>query len=422
MITVAILGVGARGGFTYGRYMNTCKDKFKIVALCDKNPEKLGKYSDMFNVGKDACYMDEDTFFQEKHSDLLVVASLDNDHVRHAIKALELGYNILLEKPISVSEDECDELLAKAKASKGKILVCHVLRYTAMMRKVKQLLDSGIIGKLVMLDQTEQIEYWHMAHSYVRGNWRREDETSPILLAKSCHDLDLIQYFVGSKCKDVSSSGSLAWFKEENAPEGAAKRCLDCKYKDECCYSAEKLYVNRWLDSGRPQDWPYNVITDRYITEDVLFDALKTGPYGRCVYYCDNDVYDHQHVEMNFENGVHAVLKMVAFTWDWGRQIKMYGSLGNILLDQGKDIIEIKIFGKPSKTLKISELMNLEGDTLGHGGGDKVMIDELYDALVNGTYGEGETSLENSIESHKIAFAADRSAKNGGVLETIRRN
>ena len=209
MITVSILGVGARGGFTYGKYMNMCKDKYKIVSLCDKNQDKLDKYSAMFGIGKDQCFLKEEEFFSEKRSDLLVIATLDEDHVRHALKALELGYNILLEKPLTADENECRKLVDAEKKSKGRIFVCHVLRYTAMIKKMKELLDSGIIGKLVLIDHTEQIEYWHMAHSYVRGNWRKEEETSPILLAKCCHDLDLIQYFADSKCNSVSSIGSL---------------------------------------------------------------------------------------------------------------------------------------------------------------------------------------------------------------------
>ena len=421
MITVSILGVGARGGFTYGRYMNMCKDKYKIVSLCDKNQDKLDKYSAMFGIGKDQCFLNEEEFFSEKRSDLLVIATLDEDHVRHALKALELGYNILLEKPLTADENECRKLVEAEKKSKGRIFVCHVLRYTAMIKKMKELLDSGIIGKLVLIDHTEQIEYWHMAHSYVRGNWRKEEETSPILLAKCCHDLDLIQYFADSKCNSVSSIGSLVWFKSENAPTNASERCLSCIYQDDCCYSAKRLYIDRWKDSGCPQDWPYNVITDKICSEETLREALENGPYGRCVYHCDNDVYDHQVVNMEFENGVHAVLKMVAFTWDWGRQIKLYGSLGDIILDQGKDIIEVKVFGKPSETIRISELTS-HSDILGHGGGDQGLVDALYDALT-GQGGECyETSLDNSVESHYIAFAADRSAKKGGTLERIKRD
>lgn len=421
MITVSILGVGARGGFVYGKYMNMCKDKFRIVSLCDKNPDKLHKYAAMFGVSQENCFLDEAQFFSEKRSELLVIATLDEDHVRHALKALELGYNILLEKPVTAVKSECGQLVEAEKKSKSKIFVCHVLRYTAMIKKMKELLDSGAIGKLVMIDHTEQIEYWHMAHSYVRGNWRKAEETSPILLAKCCHDLDLIQYFAGSRCKTVSSIGSLAWFKSENAPQGAAQRCLDCRYINDCCYSAKRLYIDRWKEKGKPQEWPFNVITDELVTEESLHKALKEGPYGRCVYHCDNDVYDHQIVEMEFENGVHAVLKMVAYTWDWGRQIKLYGSLGDIILDQGKDIIELKVFGKPVQTFRIAELAE-HADVLGHGGGDQGLIDALYDALTGQGNECDETSLENSVESHYIAFAADSSAEKGGALETVTRD
>ncbi len=421
MITVSILGCGARGGFTYGKYMHTLKDKYKIVALCDKNPDKIKKYSEMFGISAENCYADEDEFFKERRSDLLIVSTLDTQHVGHALKALKLDYNILLEKPISPIEEECDALLEAEKKSKGKILVCHVLRYTAMIRKMKELLDSGVIGKLIDIDHTERVQYWHLAHSYVRGNWRREDEASPILMAKSCHDLDLLQYFVGSKCKSVSSMGSLAWFKEENAPEGAAKRCVDCKYQDECPYSAKTFYVDNWIKNGKPQAWPYNVPVDEFLTEENLNQAIKEGPYGRCVYHCDNDVYDHQVATLTFENGVHAILRVEGLTYGWGRQILFHGSLGNIYMDQELDTIQVKVYGKPVETIKIADLMKGTADNLGHGGGDVVMCNELYDMITDGTLGTGETSLEASIESHKIAFAADRSAKEGGTLQTIAR-
>lgn len=421
MITVSIIGVGARGGFVYGKYMNTLKDKFKIVALCDKNMDKINKYAPEFGVEAENCFTDEKEFFEKKRSDLLVIATLDDQHVRHGLLALKLGYNILMEKPISASEKECDELLKASKESKGKILVCHVLRYTAMIRKMKELLDSGAIGKLIYIDHTEQVEYWHMSHSYVRGNWRREEDTSPILLAKCCHDLDLIQYFAGSPCKTVASQGSLAWFKKENAPEGASKRCLDCKYVDSCPYSAKNIYYKRFVEQNHPQLWPYNVLTDKFITEEELLKCLKEGPYGRCVYYCDNDVYDNQHVEMTFENGVKAVLKMLAFTHTWGRHITLYGSLGEIILTQEEDTIQLALFNQPVKTFKISELVDNSKDNFGHGGGDVVMMNELYDMLSNDTCGCGETSLEKSIESHKIAFAADRSAQEFGTLQYIKR-
>ncbi len=422
MITVSILGLGSRGGFTYGNYMNKLKDKYSIVSICDLKQAKLDKYAKDFAVEKENCFLDENEFFKQKRSDLLIIATQDADHVRHALKALELGYHILLEKPISASESECDALLKAERQSKGKILVCHVLRYTVMIRKVKELLDSGVIGKLIYIDHTERIGYWHMAHSYVRGNWRKSSETSPILMAKCCHDLDLIQYFAGSRCKTVSSQGSLSWFKKENAPKDSADRCVLCKYADDCPYSAKRFYITDWIKYDKPQDWPYNVLVDDFLTEENLMEALKNGPYGRCVYRSDNDVFDNQHVELCFENDVRAVLKMQAFTHKGGREIILYGSLGQIKLDEQLDSIDLMVFGKEVERFKISEMVDLSNDSFGHGGGDAVMVNELYDMLTNGTMGTGETSLEKSIESHKIAFSAEISAKEGGTVQYLKRD
>ena len=207
MVTVAILGTGNRGALVYGKYMFSQPDRFKIVALCDPNEEKLKVTATMFNVEKENIFTNEVEFLKQKRADLLVIASLDQDHVRQAKKAIDLGYHILLEKPISAKKEEFLDLLNSAKNYDKEIMVCHVLRYATQIEKVKEILNSGKIGKLVMIDHIEQVAYWHQAHSFVRGNWRISEETAPMIMAKSCHDMDLLQYFADSKCKTISSYG-----------------------------------------------------------------------------------------------------------------------------------------------------------------------------------------------------------------------
>ena len=251
IISISIIGVGARGGEAYGRYIHDSKDKFKIVSLCDVNEVRLEKYGKIFEVPQEERFLDEDEFFAKKRSDVLLISTMDRLHVRQAVKALDLGYDLVLEKPISDNVEELRMLTEKARKKGRMVMVCHVLRYSVMISKLKKLLDEGAIGRLISMDQTENVCFWHQAHSFVRGNWRNREQTTPMIMQKCCHDLDLIQYFIGAKCHSVSSMGALSYFKEENRPEGAADRCLDCKYKTDCKYSAYRIYIENWLSSGK---------------------------------------------------------------------------------------------------------------------------------------------------------------------------
>ena len=272
ILSVAIIGCGSRGSETYGRLVNDRKGEFKIVALCDISKEKLDKYQKEFNVDINNTFLNEDEFFKEKRADVLFICTLDKDHVRQAIKGLELGYHILLEKPITSNLDECYKLLEAKKKSGKEVIVCHVLRYAKAFLKVKELIDNGEIGNLVLIQALEQVGWFHQAHSYARGNWRNTIETAPMILAKCCHDLDLLQYYANSRCKSVSSIGSLTFFKKENMPIDASNRCINCKYVDTCPYSAKVIYIDGWKKKGSPANsWPFNVITNEYpLTEKAL--------------------------------------------------------------------------------------------------------------------------------------------------------
>ena len=414
IFTVSIIGVGARGGEAYGRYIATLTDKFKIVSLCDPNAERLKKYGDAFFVPESGRFADEDDFFREKRSDVLFICTLDKMHIRMAKRGLALGYDIVLEKPITDDAKELASLVETAKKRGRTVMVCHVLRYTVAMRKLKELLDAGEIGRLVSIDQTENVGSWHAAHSYVRGNWRRSEETSPMIMAKCCHDLDLLQYFAGARCESLSSMGSLFYFKKENRPDGAAERCMDCRLIETCPYSAKKVYIDLWRELGCPENaWPMNVVTDALpLTEEKLFKALETSPYGRCVFACDNNVVDNQTTIMQFENGMIATLKMEAFVKYGGRHIRFFGSDGELEFRGHENKIYLrKYFGENQEW----ELTKLTNDLEGHGGGDHRMIDALYEILSEGKR-DADTSIEQSAESHYMAIAAEESRLLGGEL------
>lgn len=413
--TVAIIGVGSRGGDAYGSIMMTRKDEFEIVALCDKKPERLEVFGEKFGVEKENRFIDEEEFFQKRRADLLIIATLDGDHIRHCLAAFELGYDVMCEKPITDDRDECLQLLEAQKRHGNKVLVCHVLRYAPAFLKVAELLEQNEIGRLVLIEALERVGFWHQAHSYVRGNWRRRADTTPMILAKCCHDLDLIQFYANSRCKSVSSVGDLTYFTKENAPEGAAKRCSECSCAGTCPLDAKRVYMDSWEYWNRKEDtWPQNVLVTAPITEAKLKKAIEEGPYGRCAFDCDNDVVDHQITQMTFENGVKATLTMTGFTARGGRRMSFYGTNGEIILDEAESTIRVQQFGKQPYTISLKDLT--EGG-FGHGGGDSRIIENLY--LVLSGKEESRTSLASSIESHLIGICAEESRLQGGKLISI---
>ena len=419
ILTVAVIGCGGRGK-CYSSWMKKMSDKYKITALCDISPAKLEFSSKTYEVPKENCFLSVEEFFKEKRADLLVIGTPDLEHVWQCVKALELGYHILLEKPISPKKEELYELLEAQRKYNKIILVCHVLRYAPAFRKVKEILDSGVIGELRNVETLEQVAFWHQAHSFVRGNWRNDNYAAPMIMQKCCHDLDLIQYYVGDKCKTVYSVGSLSYFKPECKPKDAADNCSKCKYEHTCPYSAEFSYITRWKEKGSPANlWPFNMITDDYpLTEEKLRKAYAEGPFGRCVFACDNNVVDNQQVLMTFENGVTVSHTMTAFTKGSGRIMTFHGTLGEIQFaeDNGNTTIKVLVY---TKEPIIYNSNDLEKDTagFGHGGGDYFLCDQLYDMITGNA--SASTTLEASIESHLIALAAEESRKSGKAVDII---
>lgn len=422
-ITVAIAGCGGRGLDTYAAVAKQIPHKMKIVAAADCLPNRLQKAKIQYDLEEKNCFSSVERMMEEeKLADVVFICTQDRQHVGHAILAIKKGYHILLEKPVSPSVEECTELLLMAKEYNRYIVVCHVLRYTPFYREVKRIIDSKEIGEIVSVQALENVGYWHMAHSYVRGNWRSSKETSPMILAKCCHDLDILIWLLGQSCEKVSSFGNTFLFKPENAPKGSSKRCTeDCKAKENCPYDAEKIYLTN-SETGVTYgnvNWPCNVL-ELYPTEENIKRAIETGPYGRCVYYCDNDTVDHQIVNMEMENGATISLTMCAFTSKGHRYLKVMGTMGDIEADMGKNTIEVTVFGEKPQIIDVSKLSD---DFSGHGGGDSQMVREFIDFLINEDKEKPLSGLEVSLESHYVAFAAEQSRKENGkgiIMSTLR--
>ena len=223
-----------------------------------------------------------------KIADVLINCTQDRMHTESTLAALDAGYDVLLEKPMSPILHE-NVRLVQAAEDRGRVLqICHVLRYTPYFQKIREIVQSGRLGRVISVDHRENLIYWHMAHSFVRGNWRNLAESAPMILAKCCHDLDILYWILRQPVVSLNSFGSLTWFKPENAPPGATMRCLDgCPAADTCKYYAPHIYIDIGSEFARAA-----VTFDR--SDAGVLEALRTGPYGKCVYHTDNDVVDHQ--------------------------------------------------------------------------------------------------------------------------------
>ena len=417
-ISVVIIGLGSRGKNAYGTELLTLQDRAVVTAVAEADEERLKIGGDEHNVPEERRFRSaEELFSQPKLADAALICTQDRQHVRHAVMALRKGYDVMMEKPVSPFLSELQEIVRVAREENRRVVVCHVLRYTPFFQTIKQTIDSGRLGRIINIQALENVRYWHQAHSFVRGNWRNSDTSSPMILAKCCHDLDYLIWLSGSRCERVSSFGSLSYFKPENAPKGAAARCMDgCAAKETCPYDAEKIYLTN-PETGVMHgytEWPIDILAE-HPTEETIREAVRTGPYGRCVFACDNNVVDNQVVNIQMENGAALSLMMTAFTSFGGRTIKVLGTLGDLWGDMHYNQIRICEFGKEPE---IIDLGHIERDFAGHGGGDRGLLLSFLDFMEGKPADNTITTLETSVESHLAALAAEESRlKNGLPIE-----
>lgn len=413
--TFLVLGAGSRGNI-YAGYLADHPDEGRVVGVAEHQPVRREAFVARHGLPTDRVFATwADAFEQPRLADAVIIATQDADHVAAALAAIAKGYHILLEKPIAPTEAETRAVIEAAEAAGVFLAVCHVLRYTPHTIALRRLLDEGAIGTLHSIEHLEPVGFWHQAHSFVRGNWRNEAESSPMLLAKSCHDLDWLLAVAGRPCERITSFGSLSHFTRANQPEGAADRCLQCPAHIErsCPYSAPRFYLGA-LDRGLI-DWPVSVITSDP-TRDGVLEALENGPYGRCVYACDNDVVDHQVVSMEFAGGLTATFTMTAFTTMRGRNTRLFGSHGEITTDSR--VITIDDFRTGERRVIDTEVEADTGAAGGHGGGDGGLISAFAAALRLGDRSLVSSVAGESLRSHLMVFAAER-ARRQGTVETV---
>lgn len=405
---IVLIGAGQRGRI----YADAAVQRglAEIAAVAEPDASRREDARRALGIPAPMCFESSDRLFAlGKIADAAVIASMDRDHFDQAMKALDLGYDILLEKPISPDPAECLAIARKAQALGRTVVVCHVLRYTPFFSTLKQILDSGELGRIVSIQHNENIGNFHIAHSFVRGNWRRADLTSPLILQKSCHDMDILTWLAGSDAQSIVSFGDLRYFRPENAPEGAALRCCDCPYIETCHYSAYRAYL------PVRGAWPATVVCQDQ-SEEGLRAALRESPYGRCVFHCDNDVCDNQVALIRFKNGITVSFHLSGFTDRMCRTIKIMCEKGEIRGHDGENILEVIPFASNQVDQTEKRVIRTQIPTGGHGGGDYGLLEDFF-RILNDPDHDSRSSVARSIESHILSCAAEESRLTQAVVD-----
>lgn len=403
---LVVFGLGARGNI-YATFAKKYPEKFELVAIIENAPQRIENAKTKYPGAR--LFANYKDFLAENiEADIVAVATQDEDHKEHAIAMMEAGYDLLLEKPIANNKADCEAIYEASKQYNRKVVVCHVLRYTPFYSTVKRIIDSGKLGEVITIHASENVGYYHQAHSFVRGPWRNKALSSPMILAKCCHDMDILRYLMGADCESVNSYGELSYFTQEHAPQGATKYCSDCPHKD-CIYKAQTLYLSDISRSFAAY------FTSKELTEENILADLKGTQYDKCVYQTDNDVVDHQVTIMCFKKGKSACHTMTAFSRKCYRDLKVYGTKAELVGVVEDNEIEIRYFGGEVEKITV----DVTGANVGgHMGGDHFMMESLHKAL-NGEPAEGITYLDVSIESHLMSFAAEESRLNNGKTAQI---
>jgi predicted dehydrogenase len=411
-IEAVLVGAGNRGYEAYGPYALEHPEQIRFTCVVEPHEGRRRRFAGAHGIPPERQFATwQDLYARGQLAEALVNCTLDRMHLESTLPALELGYEVLLEKPMANTLEGNVRLVQVAEERGRLLMICHVLRYTAFFSTLHQIIASGRLGRIVTVEHRENVVCWHMAHSFVRGNWRDSRVESPMILAKCCHDMDILYWNLGP-VRRLGSFGSLIHYRPENAPPGAPERCTDgCPAADECPWYAPRLYLHDHTG------WPVSVISED-LSQEARRRALETGPYGRCVYRCDNDVVDHQTVNLEFKSGASGTLFMHGHSHEDGRTMRYDGTRATL---RGRFGFGNSIEIHDHLTGRVEEIDpsagGLQASGSGHGGGDGGLMAAFVRALRPGQGGvEGLTTCRESLESHLMAFAAEEARVEGGIV------
>ncbi len=413
-LTAITCGAGSRGN-VYGDYAVNFPDQINIVGVAEPIALRNERYTKKHRIAEENRFKTwEDVFKRPKFADAIIITMPDHLHYEPCLQAMQMGYDVLLEKPMAQTEQQCRDILAMTRKTGKIVAVCHVLRYSPYFIKMKKLIEEGAVGELVSIQHLEPIQHIHMSHSYVRGNWHDSKATTPIILAKSCHDLDILRWMTGKNCRSISAFGDLKWFRKENAPQGSTARCMDgCAVEANCPYSAMKIYYRE-----RDYIYVFDLPEDKEKQGDAILGYLRTTNYGRCVYKMENDQPDHYVTSIQFDQSVTAAFSMEAFTSYHGRRTRVMGSMGDMVGDMNEIVLtDFRTNTAVKLVPKAEDVENYKNS--GHGGGDWFLMRDFVLAVANHDPKYLTSTIDQSIESHLMGFAAERS-RVSGKAESVR--
>lgn len=398
-VSIVAIGAGNRTN-KYLEYVRRHPEKVNLVGVVELNAIRRKYVAERFGLEPSQCYEDYHDFFKNPvQADAVMICTPEDMHFEPCMMAIQAGYHVLLEKPIAQTLEECLAIGQAARANNVLVSVCHVLRYHPYFAKIKELVSSGELGEIISINHRTSVGIDRSAHSFVRGIWRQEAVTNPMLMSKCCHDIDFLLWLTKTPCRKLTSFGSLRWFKEKNAPEGSALRCIDCQVERTCPFSAINLYRER-------RDWISNFDVPQGKTiEEVIEDQLREGMYGRCVYHCDNDVVDHQIVSMEMESEVTVNFSMDIFTLKDYRETHISLTKGEIDGDETR--LRVRHFRGAAET--VYDFSDIAHSPF-HAGADLNIVADFVDAIQTGRR-DVVTNIEHSVESHRICFEAERSRR-----------
>ncbi len=406
----------------YAGYAKAHPDEIQIVGIAELDEFRRNTVKEMFNIPEEHVFESAQALAAvPKFADAVINGTMDEQHVETAIPLLEIGYDMLLEKPFAVNDDELERLMAVVNEHNSKVMICHVLRYNKVYLTVKNLIMDGRIGDVINIQTVENVSYHHLSTSFVRGKWGNTKKChTSMLLAKCCHDLDIMTWLMGEdKPVSVSSVGTRFQFREENAPQGAGTRCLeDCPLVDTCRYSAKRLYLDH------PNNWEVyiwrNIEHIKNPTYEDYRKSLMESDYGKCIYKCSNDVVDHQSVLVNFKSGATGTHNLTGGSAESIRTLRVIGTKGEIYAEMENKFVTLKEIN-PTPTTYFDEtkidLSHVPDE--GHGGGDTGLMEDFVKFIGGGNPSVSCTSIHNSVMGHKIIFLADKSRENGGKMVEI---
>jgi predicted dehydrogenase len=410
-VDAVLVGAGDRGTFTFGQVALDHPDTVRFVAVAEPDPERRARFAARHRIPAERCFETwQKLLAAGQLAPALICCTLDRLHVDPAVAALHTGYHVLLEKPMATTPADCLRIVQAQERTGRLLMIGHVLRYTPFFTALHDIISSGRLGNIVAVEHRENVAYWHMAHSYVRGNWSNAERASPMILAKCCHDLDILAWTMPEDpVVRLHSFGSLLHFRPEHAPPGAPLRCTDgCPAELSCPYYAPRIYLTD--DVG----WPAETISVD-LSQAARLHALQTGPYGRCVYRSDNTAVDHQVVTMEHAGGAIVTLIMHGHSDEEERTIRWDGSRATLrarfCTSADSEITVHDHLTGAHETVHVGT-----ADVRGHGGGDERLLSAFVDAIRDADGGT-LTTARISLESHLLAFAAERSRVSGAPVD-----